>query len=480
MQVAGKLSEGIKGLKREREEWKKKYDRMNDDLRSRVSANAGQISELSAAMQSISSRLQRVEEAQNGMMSDFKPFFKTAEKHSSSIDRISEKLDSAFERISRAEGLSQSQKPLFDSWIRAQEKAFGQFSSDTKKRFASVEGAVDACSEGLRELSAGLDAVSRQAAKLEGKMAERGSVFEPFLKEQERMIEKFRAGFSRALEKLESDSMKNSERMDGAEAKLEAFSERLSKSDGGRGEKYTAFEKDLKEQKTALAQLSMDFKTSIGDFHSSVESSAEIKERFDEMVKQFMAMRGQIEEKMQFFAEQSVKLTEIRDSLVKQVKADFAQSLARLESGQKEIRTKQSSMDTRITQAMDRSALNQWIGALEKIEKLINQLDEKTNALEKGFSTDIPSLRKEVLSQVEAVNEVREKIRVQEEKMKGDVTGIMGRLWSLKNQIESRASDDAVRSEYAEIPPQFSEKDHAEIDRLVFGHENERKKKGPA
>lgn len=490
--AVGKISMGIRALRKEKDEWKKKYDRMSDDLKNKVSTNSSAIGDLFSEVQSLSSRLQRMEEAQAGTRTELKTLSKFSDSASSEMGKIEQRMDSASERMSKAEGFAQNQKPLFESWAKEQEKDLNSLSSESRKRFSAIEKALDEGSEEIGGLSSAVDTMAKQVSKIEGKMSEHSSVFEPFLAEQEKNMEKFRSSLKKAMDGLESDNVQNTKVLEELEARTASLSERLAKMDGGKAEKYASYEKELKEQKAGLSEMQSQLKASIADFRSSVENGLDIREKFDDMVKQFMTMRGQVEEKMQFFAEQAVKLNEIKDTLVKQVKMDMLQPMNRIESEQKDMREKQSATDRRVTEAMDRTSINQWIGSLEKIEKLINELDGKTMALEKGLSTDIPSLRSEVIRQVDAINEMRERLRAQEDRTKSEITGVANKMWSLRNQMENRIREAASRSEYAELPvsgqqqeeereelpPASADSRHEAADRLVYGHEGERKKKG--
>ena len=373
-----RLGKRIKELKEEKEEWKRKYNYLLEELRKLVEGNSNNIAEL----RTLTRNLVKKGEKDDRLLYDLRESVKNLNK---SVTDLKNKHLVFKEKVS-------SKIDAVEKKIESSRENFEDTKEDVEKRIDEFERLLDEHKEDMGELE------KRVAIEMSNMRMQRENLFE---------------GFS----KLTSDFKD-----------LEKEAEKVKESNSNLGQRVADVERESRETKEKLETIREEFQRMVDDVRNEMKKGEkERKKELQQMMKDFLTTKSQIDEKLKILSSGMENFERLRGNMKAEIRGWISKEIAEgLNKIEESIKT---SMDDLEHAKLELVKIADDLR--KEVEERISSLDGKHRYFEEAVITKLK----------EANDNILEHLRENEERMNKALVENVEDIKKFKEEITNFVND---------------------------------------
>ncbi|NIO22569.1 MAG: hypothetical protein GTN38_00895 [Candidatus Aenigmarchaeota archaeon] len=368
-----KLGERIKDIKEEKEEWKSKYRYLLEELRKLVERNSNKITELKTLTRELSKRGEKDDEIFSELRDSVKVLNKSLtdlkNKQSLFREKLLNRVDSVEKRMDSGE------------------RKFEEIEED-------VEGRIEEFQRNFEEQKKSVDDLEKKLVIEMGQIRmEKGSLFKEF----NRIISDFK-DLEGSLEKLRDKDSDLDHRIQNTENESKKFFEKIE-----------------------------SFRVNFTDMLDKLKKEFERKERdkkkeFDGMVKEFLIVKSQADEKLKILSSQAESMDKLKNDMEVEIRGGVSKEINKgLQAIEEKIKTsvediEQTKLEFMKTTDGLKKEVNEKVNSLEGKhryfeEAVITKLKEANDNILNHLRGNEERLNKALVENIEDIKNFKEHIR---------------------------------------------------------------------
>lgn len=370
--------------------------------------------------------------------------------------------------------------------------AVGEDIKDLKAKIKITER-VSGQMENMQKLTAVIeDRIGENARRIEDKEEELGRVsgaiesIQKAISSMQKLPERFTSAqtkvedglkfFRSGMADVDAEIAEVSERIKPLESSLKAVQLYIPKSEKAAAQSVAAVDAKIEQTRADLAGVQNIIKAEMDKVLDKLKEKADAQgdrksEDFRKLTKDFLAVKAEVDEKLEFLGSQFSKFSEIKERLKKEINADNDKFLRQLSGGLETLRGSQSDLLTALESMKGKEALlDSKIEQMKKLEGMIKEVrgaidsskDGVESKVEKALdkiSADFSDFRKASYAETEALKEQSVKQTSLLEQLRKNVLEIEQELPALQSEIaRQHAAMEKVNEKVAEAMDKAAEK----------------------